>query len=122
VTMLVARAHEISGEQAVDLICLANLPGPWTSKYRKAIVQFAKRIGREKALKTPNLVYRIGSSGEADAVPMLRQWLKEEKEEKESVELVEALGRLPGAEAALRELLSDPRPGVARWAKIKLGQ
>jgi hypothetical protein len=122
VIMLVTRAVEISREQAVDLICQADMHGIWDFKYGKEMVRYAKGIGREKTLKTPNLVERIGSSGETDAVPLLRQWLKEEKREKESVELVKALGRLPGAESALKELISDPRPGVARWAKIKLGQ
>jgi hypothetical protein len=123
VKILVEKVVQISGdEHAVDLICQANLPCEWTENFRKAIVPYAKGIGREKAVRTPNLIHRISRTGDPDAVPLLRQWLKEEKGEKESLELAKALGGLPGTEPVLRELLSDPRPDVAEWARIKLRQ
>lgn len=121
VTMLVARAHEISGEQAVDLICQTGLSGSWNRRYAKAIIAYAKRIGREKTLKTPDLIDRINYTGDAEAVPILKQWIRDEKGDAESVELVKALHGLPHAEPVLRELRSDPRPGVAKWAKILTG-
>lgn len=119
VLMLVERAEELSGADAVDLMVEAHMGSAMIDKYGKAVLEYAKRIGREKAMGIASLLPCIARSGNADAVPVLRQWLQEETDQERALEIVQTIGQLPGAGRVLRDFTNDPRPKVAEWARMK---
>ena len=117
--MLVERAEQLSGEQAVDLMIEAHMGSAMIDKYGDAVLEYAKRVGREKGASDYYLLECISRTGSPRAVPVLAGWLEEEAREAEAVEIIRALAYLPGGGDAIRAYTNDARSSVAGWARRK---
>lgn len=113
VKMLLDEAERLQGGDVVDLLVLSQLYGNhYFTQYKDALLEYAKKLGREKAVATPYLLQYLAATGNTNAVPVLEEWFKEAPDG----EVMDALSELPNAKTRLRTWLKDPRPGVARNA------
>ncbi len=121
VQKLLAEAEKLKGAEVIDLLVRSQLYGTGHFiQYKNALLDYTKKLGREKAVATPYLFQYIVATGNADALPILEQWLSEEPNEDNALMLTQAIARLPGAQKVLETLTKDPRAKVALWARTVL--
>jgi len=117
VRMLLDEAEKLQGAAVIDLLVRSQLFGyDHFSRYKDALLDYAEKLGREKALAMPYLLQYIAATKNTNAIPLLTKWFSEEP----SGEIMATLVKLPGAKERLLKWLNDPRPGVARAAANRL--
>jgi len=113
VRMLLDEAEKLKGAEVIDLLVCSQLYGSGHfAKYGDALLDYAKKLGRAKAVATPYLLQYLAITGNTNAVPMLEGWFKEEPDGK----VMDMLCKFPDAKSRLLTWLKDSRPGVARNA------
>ncbi len=119
---LLLTLEALSGADAVDLLVQATMYWDMPKQYPDALLGYARKIGRENALRTPELLRWIGKSDKKEAIALLKQWTDEETEDESLKQLISTLGEFPNAQGYIVELLKDSRPVVAETAAWELSR
>jgi len=121
VKVLLDEAEKLKGAEVLDLLVRSQLYATGHfNQYKDALLDYATKLGREKAVATPYLLQYIQATGNGNALPVLAKWLSEETNEGNALELTKAIARLPGSQQLLEKLTKDPRKSVALWATTVL--
>jgi hypothetical protein len=121
VVRLLIEAAASAGDPAVDLLASSGLlTGAWAGQHGEAVLGYAKKLGRAKALTTPRLLEALVAAKVKGHVELLDAWLAEARQEDEIRELVSALAGLPDGQSRMLALLDDKRPAVLRFAVTRL--
>lgn len=115
--MVLKTAKEAGGAEVLDLLVESGRYARDVAlQHPEALLKYARKLGREKALSTPDLIGLLGASKSAAATVVLEDWLKETTGEEQINSLISALVDLPQGKMTLLKLVSDPRPLVVRRA------
>jgi hypothetical protein len=85
------------------------------SKHHDAILNYAKKIGPQKALQTYSLVDYICSKRNIESVPILADWLDEETNDRQAENFAMYISKFPDTDKYLLKTLRHKCPSAVKF-------